>query len=388
MGSTSDLSTMAPAVARANAGRFRVAFNDAWRGVTPKEIAWTLAIGLMFTVAHAFTYASEGRSWPMPVRSWEWTQAPACLLFLVAFRMAEHPQLAAIPRSVRYVIVTPPAALLYFLVLAGVWAATLSEPVPDPDLAMHLTWTAVQAVLMSVIVAIVYSSLTRSRRSQAAFDAAALQRAATGRRVAAARLATLQAQIDPALLFSTLELVETLYERDPDAAERTLSELIDFLRTALPRVGEEGSTLGREVHLARAYLGIVRARMGSRLDARFDIPGELDGASFPAMVLVPLVEHGVRHGLEPLTHGGRLEIRAAKEADALEVTVAYSGADDRNTTWLDPLRERLDGLYGDGARLSVATAVHGPVVTVEVPYEATPAESPTIPAATTTAPLQ
>ncbi len=71
-----------------------------------------------------------------------------------------------------------------------------------------------------------------------------------------------------------------------------------------------------------AYLGIVRARMGSRLDARFDIAHEIDGASFPAMVLVPLVEHAVRHGLEPLTHGGRLEVRAAKEADRLQVTVA------------------------------------------------------------------
>jgi LytS/YehU family sensor histidine kinase len=128
--------------------------------------------------------------------------------------------------------------------------------------------------------------------------------------------------------------------------------------------------------------------MGSRLDARFEIPRELDGASFPAMVLVPLVEHAVRYGLEPLTHGGRLEIRAAKKDDYLEVNVAYSGADDRNTTWLDPLYERLDGLYGDGARLSVTTAAHGPVVTVEVPYEAVSVESPAIPAATSTAPLQ
>jgi LytS/YehU family sensor histidine kinase len=264
----------------------------------------------------------------------------------------------------------------------------LSEPIPSPYLAMHLTFTAVQAALVTVIVAIVYSSVMRSRRSQAAFDAAALQRAATGRRVAAARLATLQAQIDPALLFSTLELAETLYERDPEAAERTLAELIDFLRTALPKVGEEGSTLERELHLARAYLGIVGARMGSRLDARFEIPRELDGASFPAMVLVPLVEHAVQHGLEPLTHGGKVEIRAAKKADDLEVIVAYSGTDDRNTTWLDPLHERLDGLYGDGARLSVTTAAHGPVVTVEVPYETAPAEPPAVPAATTAAPLQ
>lgn len=381
MVSTTDSSPMAAAGARAGASRLWIAFNDAWRGVTRKEIAWTLAIGLTFTVAHAYSYASAGRSWPLLIRSFEWFYAPQCLLFLIAFRMAEHPQLVAIPQWLRYGIVIPPAALLYFLVSRWTWAVSVSgKSIPHEAAAVHLTWSAVHAVLVSIIVAIVYSSLMRSRRAQAAFDAAALQRAATARRVAAARLATLQAQVDPSLLFSTLELVETLYERDPAAAERTLAELIDFLRTALPKLGEEGSTLGREVHLVGAYLGIVRARMGSRLDARFDIAHEIDGASFPAMVLVPLAEHAVRHGLEPLTHGGRLEIRAAREGDRLQVTVAYSGADDRDTTWLDPLRERLTGLYGDGARLSVTTAAHGPAVTVDVLYETAPAEPATTPA--------
>lgn len=376
-----DSSPMARAAAHVGGGRFWIAFNDAWRGVTRKEVAWALAIGITFTVAQAYTYASAGRNWPFLVRSWEWLQAPSCLVFLVAFRMAEHKQLIAIPQALRYAIIIPPAALLYFLVLTSIWAINLyGQSLPDHALATHLTWSAAHAVLVSIIVAIVYSSLIRSRRAQTAFDAAALQRAATARRVAAARLATLQAQVDPALLFSTLEFVESLYERDPDAAESTLAELIDFLRTALPKVGEEGSTLGRELHLARAYLGIVRARMGSRLDARFEIPREIDGASFPAMVLVPLVEHAVRHGLEPLTHGGRLEIRAAREADRLKVAVVYNGADEPDTTWLVSLRERLIGLYGAGARLSVTTAEYGPAVTVDVPYETAPAEPAAIPA--------
>ena len=201
--------------------------------------------------------------WPFLVRSWEWLQAPSCLVFLVAFRIAEHAQLIAIPQWLRYAIIIPPAALLYFLVSIWIWAINLSgQSLPEGALATHLTWSAAHAVLVSIIVAIVYSSVMRSRRAQTAFDAAALQRAATARRVAAARLATLQAQVDPALLFSTLEFVEALYERDPDAAESTLADLIDFLRTALPKVGEEGSTLGREMHLARAYLAIVARAHG------------------------------------------------------------------------------------------------------------------------------
>ena len=161
------------------------------------------------------------------------------------------------------------------------------------------------ALVVSVIVAMIYASLMRARRAQEAFDAAVLQRAEISRRVTAAQLAVLQAQVDPALLFSTLELIETLYERDADAAERALGDLIHYLRTALPRIGEEGSTLERELQLARAYLGITGARMGSRLEAHIEIAQDIEATSFPAMVLVPLVEHAIRHDLEPLPHGGR-----------------------------------------------------------------------------------
>jgi hypothetical protein len=294
--------------------------------------------------------------------------------------MAEHPQLVTIPQWRRYAVVIPSAALL--LGLTGTaWDVIYSGRTVPVSFA---GFVALQSVLVTIMASIVYSSLLRSHRAQAAFDAAALQRAATARRVTAARLATQQAQVDPALLFSTLELVEMLYERDPDAAERALAELIEFLRTALPKMNEEGSTLGREAHLARAFLGIVHARMGSRLDARIEIPPEIESASFPAMVLVPLVEHAVRHGLEPLPHGGRLEVRAAKKADRLEVVVVHNGTDDPDRTWLDPLHERVTGLYGDGARVSINTAALGPCATVDLPYETAPAEPAAIPAVATT----
>jgi len=271
---TSESAPIAHAVARVGADRFWIAFNDAWRGVTRKEIGWTLAIGLMFTVAQAFTYASAGRNWPLLVRPWEWVQVPSCLLFLVAFRMAEHPQLSAIPQWLRYAIVIPPAASLYFLISVWIWAISLSgKSLAAHDLPMHEMWVASHALLLSIIAAIVYASLMRSRRAQAAFDTAALQRARTARRVTAARLATLQAQVDPTFLFSTLELVETLYERDPDAAERTLAELIDFLRTALPKLPavmnstdhKASSAQHAAIDLAEAVL--LQARVGEEFEA-------------------------------------------------------------------------------------------------------------------------
>jgi LytS/YehU family sensor histidine kinase len=361
---------LAPADVRADARRFWVAFNDAWRGVTRKEIAWTMAIAITFTIARAYSLAlAPGRGWPFPVRIYEWFYAPASVIFLVAFRFAEHRQLEHISRLQRYVIAISFAALLcQLLMLVGVPLATSEK--------FHISGSSAYAhgmflaLLVSVIAAMIYASLARARRAQAAFDAAALQRAEISRRVTAAQLAVLQAQVDPTLLFSTLELIENLYERDASAAERALAHLIDYLRTALPRIGEEGSTLERELQLARAYLGIAGARMGSRLEARIEIAEDVETTSFPAMVLVPLVEHVIRHDLEPLPHGGRLEIRAERTSNRLKVIVTHTGVDgDLQGAWLDPLRERLMGLYGDAARLTVANVTRGTATTFDVPFE-------------------
>jgi LytS/YehU family sensor histidine kinase len=361
---------LAPADVRADAGRFWVAFNNAWRSVTRKEIAWTLAIAITFTIAHAYSLASApGRGWPFPVRVYEWFYAPASVIFLVAFRFAEHPQLEHISRWQRYVIAISFAALLcQLLSIVGVPLATSEKSkISGSSAYAHAMFLA---LLVSVIAAMIYASLARARRAQDAFDAAVLQRAEISRRVTAAQLAVLQAQVDPTLLFSTLELIESLYERDADAAECALAHLIDYLRTALPRVGEEGSTLKRELQLARAYLGIAGARMGSRLEARFEIAQDIEVTSFPAMVLVPLVEHANRHDLEPLPHGGRLEIRAERASNRLKVVVTHTGVDgDSQGAWLDPLRERLMGLYGDAARLTIASGERGTAATFDVPLE-------------------
>ena len=360
---------LAPADMRADAGRFWVAFNDAWRGVTRKEIAWTMAIAITFTIARAYSLAlSPGRVWPFPVRIYEWFYAPASVIFLVAFRFAEHPQLEHISRWQRYVVAISFAALLCLL-LSIVGIPLTGEKSKISGSSAYASGMILM-FLVSVVVAMIYASLMRARRAQEAFDAAVLQRAEISRRVTAAQLAVLQAQVDPTLLFSTLELIETLYERDADAAERALGDLIHYLRTALPRIGEEGSTLERELQLARAYLGITGARMGSRLEVHIEIAQDIEATSFPAMVLVPLVEHAIRHDLEPLPHGGRIEIRAERASNRLKVIVTHTGVDgDSEGAWLDPLRERLIALYGDTARLTVTSVARGIEATFDVPFE-------------------
>ena len=369
----------------ASGGRWRSAFHDAWRHVTWRDAGWAMSVALAFVLANAYALnIATGRSWPIPVRSYEWTSVPLSLIFLVAFRMAEHERFGDVATWRRYAAAILAAGLLYWT--AQTVAVFLSTEVHNmPSMGEGLVWSALHVLMISVIVAVVYSTLARSRRAQAAFDAAALQRAATRRQVTEARLSALQAKVDPRFLFGTLELVETLYDREPDSAERTLAAMIDFLRTALPSGVDEGSNVAREVRMVRDYLDIAAVRMGSRLRFRIDVPPEIESARCPAMVLVPVVEDAIAGGLEPMPHGGDIAVEARRRDERLVVTVAHTGvAHMPSAAWLQALRDRLVELYGDDQRLEVSGQAGGSVTTLEVPYEtargsanAVPRDTPT-----------
>jgi Histidine kinase len=239
------------------------AFDHAWRDISRAEVLWTFAVALTFTVAHAYSLnTASGRNWPVPIRAYEWFNVPLSLIYILAFRLAEYvPE----PRSRlwwRYAIAICVAILVFRFVSVAVVKST-AEKHQIAGAAGEL-WVVIQCLLYGSIGAVVYSSLARSRRARAAFEAAALQRAGSRRRISAARLASQQARLEPAFLFGSLDLVQSLYERDPAAAEATLQNLIDYLRAALPKLGDEGSTLGREVDLARLYLEIMPKRPRSR----------------------------------------------------------------------------------------------------------------------------
>jgi LytS/YehU family sensor histidine kinase len=302
------------------------------------------------------------------VRVYEWLYVPFSLIFLVAFRFAEHTELVSLPRWLRYAAALSGAALLFWFATLLVVPLTNERHAIAGARAAFFSGTL--AFWVSTVAAVVYSSLMRSRRAQMAFDEAAVQRARSRRRISAARLATQQARLEPTFLFGSLELIETLYEGHAGAAEATLASLIGYLRAALPKIGEEESTLGREIRLSQTYLEIVRGRMGSRLATRIEVAPELEEALFPAMTLVPLVEHAVRYGLEPVPLGGRLEIHAERKADRLEVTVRQDGVyGGPGETSLDPLRERLFEHYGSVARLGIAIEKRGSALILEVPWE-------------------
>lgn len=188
-----------------------------------------------------------------------------------------------------------------------------------------------------------------------------------------ARLAMLQAQIEPHFLFNTLASVDHLIQTEPAAASRMQKHLIQYLRAAMPQMREFGSTLAREVELARSYLSILQMRMEERLSFDFDIPPELADLPFPPMMLPTLVENAIKHGLEPKPEGGRVEIKAWREGAEIRLSVSDNGvgfsAAPGKGVGLANTRERLALQYGERARLEVVDNAPGARVTLVLPIE-------------------
>lgn len=179
------------------------------------------------------------------------------------------------------------------------------------------------------------------------------------RQLAEARLMVMRAQVEPHFLFNTLAHVQALQEIDPPQASTMLERLISYLRAAMPSMRETSSTLGREVEVVRAYLDLLKIRMGDRLSYRIECPADMTGLSFPPTMIATLVENAIKHGLEPKREGGSVAIRVQLQGEQIEVLVADSGlglggANTQGTgVGLANTRERLRMLYGDTGQLVV-----------------------------------
>ncbi len=150
-----------------------------------------------------------------------------------------------------------------------------------------------------------------------------LRAAAEGPATATARLAQLQASIRPHFLFNTLNSAIALVRLDPARAEGVLEDLAELFRTALAADREPRTvvTLGDEIALARRYLAIEAVRFGRRLDVRWELDPAADAAQVPLLLLQPLVENAVRHGVEPSEDGGVVRVRTRVARGSVQVSV-------------------------------------------------------------------
>jgi hypothetical protein len=194
------------------------------------------------------------------------------------------------------------------------------------------------------------------------------------------RLRMLQAQIEPHFLFNSLSNVLSLIDSDPAHGKALLVDLTRYLRASLARTREETTTLGQELDLILAYLAVQDVRLSGRLRYALDVPPALRDRSFPPLLLQPLVENALKHGIEPKIEGGALTVRAEETADRLRLVVADTGLGLTDPgslgVGLSNVRERLAALFnGKGRLILEENRPSGLRAVIEVPHEA-PASRP------------
>lgn len=221
----------------------------------------------------------------------------------------------------------------------------------------------------------------------AAFSAYFYQRgktAALASQVTQAKLLLLQSQLEPHMLFNTLANLRALMASDPARAVAMLDGLVSFLRSTLQASRSEGQvhTLADEFARLRDYLELMAFRMGPRLTYTLDLPDALSRQPMAPMLLQPLVENAIRHGLEPQVQGGSITVSAEAGPGQLYITVQDNGAG-CDATWplnaaktsgfgLAQLRERIASLHGSAGRIEWRSASgEGTRVRLKWPLRAT-----------------
>lgn len=221
-------------------------------------------------------------------------------------------------------------------------------------------------LFFGLIGTVYFQMRERAALLKSALKTRELQQLEAERRSIEAQLKMLQAQIEPHFLFNTLANLAGLIEVDPKLASRLLAALNRYLRASLGHTRAEGGTLGDEIDLLAAYLEVLKIRLGPRLDFTVSADSELRRHPFPPMLLQPLVENAILHGIEPTVAGGHIHISATQQSGELVIRVRDTGAglgeQPGNGVGLTNIRARLAALFGEDGRLDITEHADGGVL--------------------------
>jgi hypothetical protein len=191
-----------------------------------------------------------------------------------------------------------------------------------------------------------------------------------------ARLKLLETQLEPHMLFNTLANLRALIAVDPARAQQMLDHIIAYLRATLDGSRAATHPLASEFDRLRDYLELMAIRMGPRLAYTLDLPAELADVPVPTLLLQPLVENSIQHGLEPKVEGGRIEVRARREGDRVLIEVRDSGvgagvgSSGGKGFGLVQIRDRLAALHGPRASLDFSSDAAGAHARIALPLAA------------------
>jgi len=202
-----------------------------------------------------------------------------------------------------------------------------------------------------------------------------LRTAETERQLSETRLQLLQAQIEPHFLFNTLSNVVGLIGSRPDDAREMLEALTRYLRGSLKRSRERSGRVSDEIELLQAYLFIQQIRMGERLKYYFEIDEDVQNLPLAPLLLQPLVENAIRHGLDPSLQNGQLSIRITADGDFLSCSISDDGVGlaeagpGGDQLGLTNVRQRVQSLYGDSAKLELLDNNPGVCARLRIPLD-------------------
>jgi hypothetical protein len=257
------------------------------------------------------------------------------------------------------------------IIAIGIWAGInggyalagwlLGRSIPAPGLHDVRTLAIVVFVCFTGSIGFTLLSWTRARLAESDARTQRAQRAA-----AENQLKLLESQLEPHMLFNTLANLRVLIGTDPARAQAMLDRLIAFLRATLQASRSGSHALATEFERLADYLALMQVRMGPRLQFAFDLPESLRAVPVPALLLQPLVENAIRHGLEPKIDGGRVDVGARRDGDALVLTVRDSGVGLAPSPTTPGTRfgtqqvaERLAALYGTAAEFRLDRVADG-----------------------------
>ena len=255
---------------------------------------------------------------------------------------------------------------LAFVILKRIFSITLTHQ------GASIVQQMVLVLAIAAAVGYFFFSKARLRATGELIQQERIQRLSSEKEALEANLRLLQAQIEPHFLFNTLSNVLSLIDTDPAKGKAMLSDLIRYLRTSLSRTRPDTTTLGQEMEMIKSYLSIQKVRMGERLTFAIDFPESLSERPLPPMLLQPLVENAVKHGLEPRVEGGKISVEASENGEVVRVTIADTGegfsAYEQTGIGLANVRERIRLIYGDRGRLLLEeNTPHGVKAIIEVP---------------------
>ncbi len=241
---------------------------------------------------------------------------------LAAFTVLDEALPRSIPLRLAVISILLLAVSAVLAVLLHAYYAGGFEHLPPllRMLADSLRWG-----LPAVFLALIADVHERALQTDSAAHATELARAQLQQGESERQLALLQAQIEPHFLFNILGNVRRLYRTRAQAGAEAVGSLMRYLRMALPQLRSQRASLGEEMALVRAYLDLFQLRMGAQLSVSIEVDAGLHEAEFPPMLLGTLVENAIKHGLEPVG-GGRIEVRARRRRNVLEVSVLDDGA--------------------------------------------------------------